>query len=188
MHTELTDSDTQLQRQLHSTSKFVRGFLSLDPQVLGICDELGYEFRNRIYNPMITVWMFITQVISADKSCQMAITRLNAWRVAKGFHAARTLTRNSGSAIQACPLFLVRPEFDASPRTQPQRSGRENPIDQNSRNRSASNRLRAAERSARACDQATPPTFSLPQAAGAHRKSEVITARRPRDPPDRSPA
>jgi hypothetical protein len=41
VHTELTDSDTQLQSKLHSASKFVRDFLSPDPQILGICDELG---------------------------------------------------------------------------------------------------------------------------------------------------
>ena len=82
--TDLTESDTRLQSKLRSASKLVRDFLSPDPQVLRICDELGYEFRDRIYNPMITVWMFVTQVISADKSCQKAVTRLNAWRVAKG--------------------------------------------------------------------------------------------------------
>jgi hypothetical protein len=80
----LIDSDDKTQSKLHSASMLVRDFLAPNSQVLRICDELGYEFRDRIFNPMITVWMFVTQVISSDKSCQKAVTRLNAWRVAKG--------------------------------------------------------------------------------------------------------
>ena len=30
----------------------------------------GYECRDRVFNPIITVWTFVTQVISADKSCR----------------------------------------------------------------------------------------------------------------------
>lgn len=81
---ELNDSREQLQNKICSISKVVRQFLDPHPQVLQICDELGYEFRDRVFNPMITVWMFVIQVISADKSCQKAVTRLNAWRVARG--------------------------------------------------------------------------------------------------------
>jgi hypothetical protein len=82
--TELNDSDVQTQNEIGSIAKVVRQFLAPNPQVLLICDELGYEFRDRIFTPMITVWMFVIQVISADKSCQKAVTRFNAWRVAKG--------------------------------------------------------------------------------------------------------
>lgn len=106
MLTDLTGSDTRLQSKLRSTSKLVRDFLSPDPQVLGICDELGYEFRDRIYNPMITVWMFITQVISADKSCQMAVTRLNSWRVAKGLPTVSSETTSYCKARSRLPEVL----------------------------------------------------------------------------------
>ena len=84
MTIELNESDDQLQSILRSASDLVRQFLSPNPQVIRICEEIGYEFRDRVFNPMITIWMFVTQVISADKSCQKAVTRLNAWRVAKG--------------------------------------------------------------------------------------------------------
>jgi len=33
---------------------------------------------------MVVVWMFITQVLSADHGCQQAVTRFNAYRVARG--------------------------------------------------------------------------------------------------------
>ena len=106
MLTDLNDSDTRLQSKLRSASKLVRDFLSPNPQVLRICDELGYEFRDRIYNPMITVWMFVTQVISADKSCQKAVTRLNAWRVAKGLPKVSSETTSYCKARSRLPEAL----------------------------------------------------------------------------------
>ena len=104
MPLELTESDNHLQSKLRSASQLVREFLSPNTQVLRICDELGYEYRDRIYNPMITVWMFVTQVISADKSCQKAVTRLNAWRVAKG------LSRVSSETTSYCKARCRLPE------------------------------------------------------------------------------
>ncbi len=107
MLTKLTDSDAQLQSKLRSASKLDCDFLSPNPQVLGICDELGYEFRDRIFNPMITVWMFITQAISADKSCQKAVTRLNAWRVAKGLPKVSSETTSYCKARCRLPEALL---------------------------------------------------------------------------------
>jgi putative transposase len=82
--TDLTRSDEPSQSELRSASELVWQSLAPNPLVLQICEQLGYAFRDRVYNPMITLWMFVTQVISADKSCQKAVARLNAWRVYKG--------------------------------------------------------------------------------------------------------
>ena len=105
MLTKLNDSNVQLQNKVRSISQVVHQFLSPNPQVLQICDELGYKFRDRIFNPMITVWMFVTQVISADKSCQNAVTRLNAYRVAKG------LPRVSSETTSYCKARCRLPEL-----------------------------------------------------------------------------
>jgi putative transposase len=65
---------------------------------------MEYKFRDRIYNPMITVWMFISQVLSADHSCQQAVTRFNAWRVARG------LLRVSSETTSYCKSRCRLPE------------------------------------------------------------------------------
>lgn len=104
MHTELTHSDDPLQNKARSTSQLVRDFLSPNLLVHQICDEICYEFRDRIFNPMMTVWMFVTQVISSDKSCQKAVTRLNAWRVARG------LPRVSSETTSYCKARCRLPE------------------------------------------------------------------------------
>ena len=82
--TEFNKLQPHTQNKIQSTSALVHRFLKPDPGVNRICVDLGYQWRDRIYSPMITVWMFITQVISADKSCQNAVNRLNAWRISRG--------------------------------------------------------------------------------------------------------
>jgi hypothetical protein len=102
--TEFTPPDQQSQSKQHSASKLVRRLLSPSSEVLEICDEIGFEFRDRVYNPMITVWMFITQVISADKSCQKAVARLNAWRTEHG------IPRVSSETTSFCKARCRLPE------------------------------------------------------------------------------
>src|SRR5215212_5257577 len=39
---------------------------------------------DRIYSPLVTLWVFLGQVLSADHSCRAAVARLLAHRVARG--------------------------------------------------------------------------------------------------------
>ncbi|WP_436714521.1 IS4 family transposase [Roseiconus lacunae] len=104
--TELTDSDDRLQSRFRSASELVREFLLPNAEVLTICEELGHEFRDRVFNPMITVWMFVTQVISADKSCQKAVARMNTWRVANGLRKVSSETTSYCKARCRLPVAL----------------------------------------------------------------------------------
>jgi hypothetical protein len=38
-------------------------------------DGLGYAYRKRMYCPFITLWVFLSQMISNDKSCEAAVMR-----------------------------------------------------------------------------------------------------------------
>jgi len=52
-----------------------------------IRDALGSAsslWQGWVYTPAVTVWMFLSQCMSADHSCRDAVARLAAWRVAKG--------------------------------------------------------------------------------------------------------
>jgi uncharacterized membrane protein (DUF106 family) len=71
--TESSQSDPEVQRKLQSASvcfSLLQHWFSVSAAqtrpLVHLCEA------------MIIVWMFITQVISADKSCQMAVGRLNA--------------------------------------------------------------------------------------------------------------
>lgn len=84
MLTENTVSSPDTQSKIRSASTLATDLLLPNLEVQRICIELAHKFRSRVYDPAVTVWLFIMQVLSADHSCQQAVTRLNAWRVAKG--------------------------------------------------------------------------------------------------------
>src|ERR1700722_20365415 len=39
---------------------------------------------DRIYSPLVTLWVFLSQVLSADHSCRAAVARLIAHRISRG--------------------------------------------------------------------------------------------------------
>src|SRR6187431_2446686 len=47
---------------------------------------------DRIFSPLVTLWVFLGQVLDPDHSCRAAVARLNAHRVARGLKpcSART--------------------------------------------------------------------------------------------------
>ena len=55
-------------------------------------DAIDFPWKDRIYTPLVTLWVFLGQVISADHSCRGAVARLIAHRVAKGFSACSSKT------------------------------------------------------------------------------------------------
>src|SRR3954454_10519356 len=47
-------------------------------------DAIKACWLDRIYSPLVTLWVFLGQVLSADHSCRAAIARLLAHRIARG--------------------------------------------------------------------------------------------------------
>lgn len=82
--TDINESAADVQSDPHSASSLVNNLLLPSVDVYRIYSGLGYTFRRRVYDPAVTAWLFIMQMLSADHSCQQAVARLNAWRVAKG--------------------------------------------------------------------------------------------------------
>src|SRR3954469_19154874 len=42
------------------------------------------DWLDRIFSPLVTLWVFLGQVLSADHSCSAAVARLIAHRVVRG--------------------------------------------------------------------------------------------------------
>ena len=55
-------------------------------------------WKDRIYTPLITLWVFLGQVLSADHSCRAAVARLIAHRLSRGESACSAET---GACCQA---------------------------------------------------------------------------------------
>jgi len=45
---------------------------------------IGGFWMDRIYSPLVTLWVFLGQVLSADHSCRAAVARLIAHRISRG--------------------------------------------------------------------------------------------------------
>ncbi|WP_259633597.1 IS4 family transposase [Stieleria sedimenti] len=73
-------------------------------EVLEICENVGHRFRDRVYTPVVTLWMFLGQTLSPDHSCRDAVHRLNAWRVKHG------KTKVDSNTTAYCEARLRLPE------------------------------------------------------------------------------
>lgn len=49
-----------------------------------VLNEHGVTFRDRVYNPVTTIWGFLSQVLSEDHSCRDAVSRIIAHRASNG--------------------------------------------------------------------------------------------------------
>lgn len=58
---------------------------------------------DRIFSPLVTLWVFLAQVLSADHSCRAAVARLIAHRVARGQKACSAQTGAYCRARQRLP-------------------------------------------------------------------------------------
>ena len=97
---------SKLQSDPEQTLIFER-FLPAE-EVREVCKELGHLFRNRVYTPVVTAWMFIGQALSKDHSCRDAVHRLNSWRVANGKSKINSNTSAYCEARQRLPEEVVR--------------------------------------------------------------------------------
>jgi Insertion element 4 transposase N-terminal len=58
----------------------------------------GCSFRERLFTPVITIWIFLGQVLDADHSCRQALLRFVAWLSA---HGRQPCSSESGAYCQA---------------------------------------------------------------------------------------
>lgn len=70
--------------------------------------EEGFSFRDCLYAPWVTLWVFLSQVLSADHSCREAVARLLAFRTARGLPPCSSNTGAYCTARQRLPESLVR--------------------------------------------------------------------------------
>ena len=76
-------------------------------EIKEVCRDLGHSFRDRIYSPVITIWMFLGQTLSPDHSCRDAVHRLNAWRTEHSKPKADSNTTAYCEARQRLPEAVV---------------------------------------------------------------------------------
>jgi hypothetical protein len=55
-----------------------------EASIRDVLKEHGVKFRDRVFNPVTTIWGFLSQVLSEDHSCRDAVSRIIAHRAANG--------------------------------------------------------------------------------------------------------
>src|SRR3954469_18827803 len=68
------------------------------PRIHDALDEHGVRYRDRVFDPVTTLWGFLSQVLSDDHSCRDAVARVIAHRAAGGL---ATCSPNAASYCDA---------------------------------------------------------------------------------------
>ena len=71
-------------------------------------NEHGVTFRDRVFNPVTTIWGFLGQVLSEDHSCRDAVLRIIAHRAASGITVCSPNTASYCTARSRIPEDVLR--------------------------------------------------------------------------------
>jgi hypothetical protein len=81
-------------------------FLSIEV-IQEMMEEVGLEFRDRIYTPYVALWAFLSQVINKEKSCSDAVSRVNQDQAQRGERLSSTNTSAYCDARKRLPEELI---------------------------------------------------------------------------------
>ena len=79
-----------------------------EPRIRDALDEHGVRYRDRVFNPVTTLWGFLSQVLSDDHSCRDAVTRIIAHRAASGLETCSPNTASYCNARGRLPTGVLR--------------------------------------------------------------------------------
>jgi Transposase DDE domain len=71
-----------------------------------VAEEVG-KTRDRVFTPLVTLALFLSQLLSDDQTCLPAVARLLAWRTARGLPACSPETGGYCKARQRLPETLL---------------------------------------------------------------------------------
>src|SRR4051812_25666680 len=77
------------------------------PRIHDALDEHGVRYRDRLFNPVTTLWGFLSQVLSDDHSCRDAVTRIIAHRAAGGLGTCSPNTASYCNARGRLPTAVL---------------------------------------------------------------------------------
>jgi Insertion element 4 transposase N-terminal len=83
-------------------------------QIEAVLAEEGIKYRQTIYAPIIVVWAFLSQVLSADKSCQNIVSRIVSWCAGAGERIPSVDTGGYTKARQKLPETVMKGLLDRS--------------------------------------------------------------------------
>src|ERR1700684_2149582 len=76
--------------------------------ILDVLNEHGVQYRDRLFNPVTTIWGFLSQVLSEDHSCRDTVSRIIAHRAASGLEPCSPNTASYCNARGRLPTAVLR--------------------------------------------------------------------------------
>ena len=75
--------------------------------VLGVLEDEGHKYRQRVFCPLVTLWAWLSQSLSQDKSLNEAVSRIVAFRVTSGLPACSASSASYSDARIRFPLPVL---------------------------------------------------------------------------------
>jgi hypothetical protein len=79
-----------------------------ESKILEALEAEKVKYRNRLFNPIVTLWAFLSQVLDSDKSLQNGVSRVIAWLAAAGEAIPSTDTGAYSKARKRLPEGLLK--------------------------------------------------------------------------------
>jgi hypothetical protein len=79
-----------------------------EPSIRDALNEYGVHYRDRVFNPVTTIWGFLSQVLRDDQSCRDAVARIIAHRAANGLETCSPNTASYCNARGRVPTGVLR--------------------------------------------------------------------------------
>jgi hypothetical protein len=93
----------RLQQQFAQAPGLPFADLLAAPQVAQALRDEHVTFRQRLFAPLVTLWVFLSQGLDADHACAAAVARFLAWRAARGLAPCSADTAAYGKARRRLP-------------------------------------------------------------------------------------
>lgn len=79
-----------------------------EASIVQVLDEHHVEYRDRLFNPVTTIWGFLSQVLSDDHSCRDAVSRVVAHRASSGLEPCSPNAASYCNARKRLPTGVLR--------------------------------------------------------------------------------
>src|SRR5271156_5801596 len=79
-----------------------------EANILDVLNDHGVKYRDRVFNPVTTIWSFLSQVLSDDHSCRDAVSRIIAHRAASGIRVCSPNTASYCNARRRIQTGVLR--------------------------------------------------------------------------------
>ncbi|OUL28000.1 hypothetical protein BV378_08545 [Nostoc sp. RF31YmG] len=85
-----------------------------ESQIEQAIKELSIKYRHRLFDPFVTLWAFLSQVLDVDKSCHNTVSRVIAWLATENVEIPSTDTSAYCQARKRLPEQLLQKLFEES--------------------------------------------------------------------------